>query len=166
MTHLHSTMFLLKLVTFCITTLSPTLFTFHNVSIKTRHAFCVDLRTVNHLHSTMFLLKRLYRLSSGGSERNLHSTMFLLKPKTRRRRKTRSVRFTFHNVSIKTGVAILSTSDSLHLHSTMFLLKPLDDIKKALNVTLFTFHNVSIKTLLALTTSNVSVLIYIPQCFY
>ena len=141
-----------------------------------------------HLHSTMFLLKRLYRLSSGGSERNLHSTMFLLKPKTRRRRKTRSVRFTFHNVSIKTGVAILSTSDSLHLHSTMFLLKhnrfasgieskpnlhstmfllkPLDDIKKALNVTLFTFHNVSIKTLLALTTSNVSVLIYIPQCFY
>ena len=141
-----------------------------------------------HLHSTMFLLKRLYRLSSGGSERNLHSTMFLLKPKTRRRRKTRSVRFTFHNVSIKTGVAILSTSDSLHLHSTMFLLKP---YWLSLHRTFpfsFTFHNVSIKTaspkrpalcqinlhstMFLLKRNNifnfcfVHHLIYIPQCFY
>ena len=52
--------------------------------------------------------------------------------------------FTFHNVSIKTGVGVLTVLSQVHLHSTMFLLKPAGSAE-------FT---------------HFCIIIYIPQCFY
>ena len=97
-------------------------FTFHNVSIKTVNKK-KSAGKVDTLHSTMFLLKlgltdikKIFGLT-------LHSTMFLLKPDRIGTSRT-NIAFTFHNVSIKTGIATAVKNYK----------------------TSFTFHNVSIKT--------------------
>ena len=76
---LHSTMFLLKPVSYQLSS-AVCNFTFHNVSIKT-HAKIMNADIFFPLHSTMFLLKP----NSCSSFRVLSSF------------------FTFHNVSIKTA---------------------------------------------------------------
>ena len=54
-TTLHSTMFLLILLTAGTKTVTVTCFTFHNVSINTKLAWAISIHK-SPLHSTMFLL--------------------------------------------------------------------------------------------------------------
>ena len=61
--------------------------------------------------------------------------------------KLNSIYFTFHNVSIKTGIWRIVLSEDAPLHSTMFLLKRETTHEQSETGNIFTFHNVSIKTL-------------------
>ena len=95
-------------------------FTFHNVSIKSRKEAGRQIPT-GALHSTMSLLNQL-------------PFSFSFLPR---------IRFTFHNVSIKSPRPYLLTCRTFRtLHSTMSLLN-----RKSTNVIhnefSFTFHNVS-----------------------
>ena len=120
-------------------------FTFHNVSIKTAfkliagyqqpnlHSTIFLLKrwsatyrniTGNNLHSTIFLLKPILHFLAVYIRMNLHSTMFLLKLHQLLSGSRFGIKFTFHNVSIKTTIIIF----------TYFKRNT------------FTFHNVSIKT--------------------
>ena len=106
------------------TNCSWVIFTFHNVSIKTQNNY-VGYREQSYLHSTMFLLK-LPSLASY-THRISSFTFHNVSIKTRSADAAKKVEklFTFHNVSIK----------------TMFLGANIDA------ESVFTFHNVSIKTI-------------------
>ena len=72
----------------------------------------------------MFLLKRIPPVDAQIINLTLHSTMFLLKPRQRDWAVENPESFTFHNVSIKTLLALTLSVSERTLHSTMFLLKP------------------------------------------
>ena len=97
---LHSTMFLLILVTYTEQMLAAA-FTFHYVSINTV-LVTLNCCEVISLHSTMFLLIRYKTSIVTGEMRS----------------------FTFHYVSINTRIYIQSNIHENTLHSTMFLLIP------------------------------------------
>ena len=142
---LHSTMFLLILLLFCLAVYYNIIFTFHNVSINTpsktlqalihcslhstmflliRRPQRSEPLFLSTLHSTMFLLIRNTVFRSGDAGTALHSTMFLLIHCRPRRFTFLLVHFTFHNVSINTVCKVFFTSKFF----------------------IFTFHNVSINT--------------------
>ena len=50
--------------------------------------------------------------------------MFLLIHSDSVKKRTVSIKFTFHNVSINTNLLLLSWKECIHLHSTIFLLIP------------------------------------------
>ena len=77
-------------------------FTFHDVSINTKHTFSNHLLYFNSLHSTMFLLIRYSSCFLFLVGTTLHSTMFLL---------------------IQRMLMYFGPGD-ISLHSTMFLLIP------------------------------------------
>ena len=54
-------------------------------------------------------------------------------------------RFTFHYVSISTGISSIVTGSIIYLHSTMYLFQH-EELSDEINSHLFTFHYVSIST--------------------
>ena len=109
LTHLHSTMYLLKPVTHMRKKKKEKQFTFHYVSIKT----CRSLRCLMiwiDLHSTMYLLKLSFSQETTANQDDLHSTMYLLKRVIHSNYFWKLCAFTFHYVSIKTTLL-------RHLHS-------------------------------------------------
>ena len=70
----------------------------------------------------MYLLKPNHGDIYGSDHINLHSTMYLLKL-TQSTKLSKSSKFTFHYVSIKTSENLKKLQEELHLHSTMYLLK-------------------------------------------
>ena len=100
--YLHSTMFLLKLWITIFqkawkANLHSTMFLLKLILIEYIH-----LNGLN-LHSTMFLLKQKWVTDELKRISHLHSTMFLLKHGWITENIVGLARFTFHNVSIKTG---------------------------------------------------------------
>ena len=98
------------------------------------------------LHSTMSLLNQILFLLSSHSRPPLHSTMSLLNRCCSARKSATGKNFTFHNVSIKSGVTDVPIPDDVSLHSTMSLLNPKRCAHPAPPAYSFTFHNVSIKS--------------------
>ena len=99
MVHLHSTMYLLKLIT--------------------PYAYHLPIR---YLHSTMYLLKLICQSGECPDPVHLHSTMYLLKHGKENNIKADFL-FTFHYVSIKTPTPERTCDTKVNLHSTMYLLK-------------------------------------------
>ena len=116
------------------------------------------------LHSTMFLLIPKQDSCQCRCDDTLHSTMFLLIPIRKCRRQCRKA-FTFHDVSINTGLRFDSGRSACSLHSTMFLLIPLKAYQESrkevsLHSTMFLLIQDTI------TFSDESFFLYIPRCFY
>ena len=164
--HLHSNMFLLRLVNPSARASPVTVFTFQYVSIKTQahsvilvckfpdlHSNMFLLRqhlqtttdsSKGHLHSNMFLLRRHWRKCCRSWKSNLHSNMFLLRLHFLRFLLFGYFLFTFQYVSIKTGGRMKAlTYLCTNLHSNMFLLRPAICLSRVLKFW-----------------------IYIPICFY
>ena len=97
-------------------------FTFHDVSINT-HALNHTTPLQETLHSTMFLLIPLLLIMYLYQLQTLHSTMFLLILVNIAKQLYNTI-FTFHDVSINTGLVADAMKDVQTLHSTMFLLIP------------------------------------------
>ena len=98
-------------------------FTFHDVSINTRHP--IGLTTVPYfsLHSTMFLLIRENTdMPSRGKLFTFHDVSINTKSVSHQRYKNSN--FTFHDVSINTAFRCFQVIAFFPLHSTMFLLIP------------------------------------------
>ena len=115
-------MFLLKPTRRALPASGSPLFTFHNVSIKTKD--CPSIPRVHiALHSTMFLLKPIAGLFVNATDCTLHSTMFLLKLAAIAF--ARATDYALHSTMflLKHGVRRFSQQQSATLHSTMFLLK-------------------------------------------
>ena len=103
------------------------IFTFHNVSINTMDGQ-MSLFDLLYLHSIMFLLIRPTRLVQPDFYLYLHSIMFLLILSLASCTVAFAVLFTFHNVSINTGLQIPHLRRLSYLHSIMFLLIPRADM--------------------------------------
>ena len=138
-------MFLLKPTRRALPASGSPLFTFHNVSIKTKD--CPSIPRVHiALHSTMFLLKPIAGLFVNATDCTLHSTMFLLKLAAIAF--ARATDYALHSTMFLLKpefiIAIACSGDALH--STMFLLKPNENQPVGCHAESFIFHNVSIKT--------------------
>ena len=122
-------------------------FTFHNVSINTIGRLRDGHLKQFALHSTMFLLIQRCSICLSYCYTTLHSTMFLLIPYFGIAAILPSSIFTFHNVSINTGIRSPEWCWCFRtLHSTMFLLIRWPAMTSWATVEVFTFHNVSINT--------------------
>ena len=119
---LHSIMYLL-ILNLAIWVITYALFTFHNVSINSAY-FCPSFRDFVHLHSIMYLLIPEGNPVETCKMVDLHSIMYLLILICSSVSSSKHTVFTFHNVSINSG---------LHVNIKC-------------NVILFTFHNVSINS--------------------
>ena len=131
--HLHSNMFLLRLLLHHLWRSFVTWFTFQYVSIKT----CLAA-TALVLHDKLFTFQyvSIKTLRSGRNisyVANLHSNMFLLRQPDETRERIVQLLFTFQYVSIKTFFAVSVSPWISYLHSNMFLLRRLQ------NVTVFIF---------------------------
>ena len=127
------------------TSITPILFTFHYVSIKSALAIYSALQRHN-LHSTMYLLNPRAHLPYCRTDQNLHSTMYLLNP---------SIYWPFYLFSrnLHSTMYLLNPfSQSMivvgrsNLHSTMYLLNRVYFTWRQLKIRAFTFHYVSIKS--------------------
>ena len=76
--HLHSTIFILKPLTFDLLFIIALRFTFYYIYIKTAISERIIQYNVN-LHSTIFILKPSAIAPFNMSVSNLHSTIFILK---------------------------------------------------------------------------------------
>ena len=81
-------------------------FTFHNVSINTEKEVVNQVIKMQSLHSTMFLLIQYDRRNEAQAQGPLHSTMFLLIQLLYTIKQICRDDFTFHNVSINTGLRV------------------------------------------------------------
>ena len=134
---------------------SPTVFTFHNVSITTEVLEHVHVSSQN-LHSTMSLLQRLRTSSLQGSIRNLHSTMSLLQLKLSYFSPVQTL-FTFHNVSITTICIQKQTAATGNLFTFHNVSITTELQFEGMYLSLkFTFHNVSITTKICVTVQEFS----------
>ena len=100
-------MFLLKPTRGALPASGSPLFTFHNVSIKTRSGLYAAYKDTT-LHSTMFLLKRLTRRIFRMYYIDFTFHNVSIKTAGQKATAAETAAFTFHNVSIKTGTRCIT----------------------------------------------------------